>query len=124
MIITRHYITRQYVRDHPEWIFLFGDNLVHEGYGGQAKEMRGEPNAVGIPTKKYPDNRSESFFTDNEYEANCRAIYEAFYKIPKGTTVVIPSAGLGTGLARLDTMAPKTFKYLDYKIRQLMESDR
>jgi redox-sensitive bicupin YhaK (pirin superfamily) len=29
-------------------LFVFGDNLRRTGFGGQAAEMRGEPNAVGI----------------------------------------------------------------------------
>lgn len=66
----RERITRQDLRDEPDKIFLFGDNLKRAGYGGQAKEMRGEKNAVGIPTKKAPNNREESFFTDKEFEAN------------------------------------------------------
>ena len=48
------FITREYVRANPDKIFLFGDNLEQRGLGGQAAAMRGEPNAVGIPTKKRP----------------------------------------------------------------------
>ena len=45
-------ITREFVRNHPDFIFVFGDNLAKKGLGGQAREMRGEPNAVGIATKR------------------------------------------------------------------------
>ncbi len=48
----RELIRREDVRAEPDKIFLFGDNLKESGYGGQAKEMRGEANARGIPTKK------------------------------------------------------------------------
>ena len=34
--------------------YLFGDNLRRVGMGGQAKSMRGEPNAIGIATKNGP----------------------------------------------------------------------
>lgn len=77
--------------------------------------MRGEPNAVGIPTLKEPG----IFFSDDEYELNRRIIDEAFRQIPPDKTVVIPSDGLGTGIASLDRVAPRTFKYLVNKIKEL-----
>jgi hypothetical protein len=109
----REHITRVDVRADKDKIFLFGDNLAGQGFGGQAKEMRGEENAVGIPTKKAPSNNPNSFFTDKEFAANIKAIDEAFGKIPPDKMIVIPSAGLGTGLADLQEKAPNTFAYLN-----------
>src|SRR5687768_3383693 len=77
----REHISREMVRGEKDKIFLFGDNLAGRGYGGQAKEMRGEENAIGIPTKKAPSNNPNAFFTDKEFAANKRAIDEAFAKI-------------------------------------------
>ena len=48
------WITREELQRHPELIFVFGDNMLRKGFGGQAKEMRGEPNAVGVPVKWRP----------------------------------------------------------------------
>lgn len=118
----QHFITRKDCRENPDKIYLFGDNLQRKGLGGQAKEMRGEPNAIGIPTKKKPSNTSTSFFTDDEFEANCQAIDAAFVQIPNGRTIVIPSAGLGTGLANLEQRAPKTFEYLQRKLEALEDN--
>ena len=97
----RDRITRDDVRAETDKIFLFGDNLTERGFGGQAKEMRGEENAVGIPTKKAPSNNPNSFFTDKEFADNKKAIDEAFGKIPPDKTVVIPkpSNPSGAGLA-------------------------
>lgn len=114
----RDYITREEVRANRDKIFLFGDNLTGRGYGGQAKEMRGEENSLGIPTKKLPSNSKDAFFTDKEFAANIKAIDEAFGKIPPERVVVIPKAGLGTGLAGLEEKAPKTFAYLNEKLAQ------
>ena len=108
------HITRSDVRAEKDKIFLFGNNLIGWGYGGQAKEMRGEENAVGIPTKKAPSNNPNSFFTDKEFAANIKAIDEAFGKIPPDKTIVISKAGLGTGLAQLQEKAPNTFAYLNH----------
>jgi hypothetical protein len=115
----REHITRDDVRSEKDKIFLFGDNLNGRGYGGQAKEMRGEENAIGIPTKKAPSNNPNSFFTDKEFAANIKAIDEAFGKIPPDKSIVIPKAGLGTGLARLEEKAPQTFAYLNEKLAEI-----
>ena len=115
----RERITRADLRAEKEKIFLFGDNLAERGLGGQAREMRGEENAVGIPTKKAPDNNRASFFTDNEFTENKRAIDTAFGKIPPDKIIVIPKAGIGTGLAQLAEKAPQTFAYLNEKLDEI-----
>jgi len=117
-------ITRRYVRANRDKLFLFGDNLERRGYGGQAAAMRGEPNAVGIPTKKKPSIGPVAFFTDAEFEQNKAAIDRAFATIAEAVTdssraIVIPSDGLGTGRAELQKRAPKTFAYLQKRLGEL-----
>lgn len=113
------FITRVDIRAQKDKIFLFGDNLAKKGFGGQAKEMRGEENAIGIPTKKAPSNNPKAFFTDQEFATNKKAIDEAFGKIPPDKIIVIPKAGLGTGLAVLEEKAPETFAYLNQKLSEI-----
>jgi hypothetical protein len=48
------WITEELIKASPLKVFLFGDNLVKRGRAGQAAVMRGMPNCVGVPTKKYP----------------------------------------------------------------------
>lgn len=119
-IILQSYIRRQDLRNHQDWIYLFGDNLAGYGSGGQAGEMRDEPNAIGIPTKKLPSHKPGSYFTDLELGANVAAIDAAFALIPADKTIVIPTAGLGTGLADLKNHAPNTFAYLQRKLDLLI----
>lgn len=59
-------ITRKYLKDHPNSIFVFGDNTVHEGFGGAAK-LRNCPNTFGFITKKLPNNDTDSFYKPYEY---------------------------------------------------------
>ena len=106
------------VRENPNKIYLFGDNIIGKGYKGQAV-IRDEGNAYGIPTKKLPSGTNESYFTDTELEQNKEVIDKAIARIPKGQTIVLPSAGLGTGAAKLSEKAPKTFSYLNDKLKQL-----
>ena len=86
--------------------------------------MRGEPNAVGIPTKKLPSITDEAFFTDAEFEHNKIAIDRAFERVFRissltGQVVVVPVDGLGTGRAQLETRAPSTFAYLKKRLKDL-----
>lgn len=118
------FITREYVRANPDKTFLFGDNLEQRGYGGQAAAMRGEPNAVGIPTKKKPSMGPDAFFTDREFEQNKGAINLAFAAIAvtdATQAIVIPANGLGTGRAELDKRAPRTFTYLQSRLAELSD---
>lgn len=118
------FISREYVRANPDKLFLFGDNLEQRGFGGQAAAMRGEPNTIGIPTKKSPSYADGAFFTDYELEQNKASIDLAFAKLAKATmnvtrVIVIPENGLGTGRAELDKRAPRTYAYLQSRLAEL-----
>ena len=106
------------VKKNPDKVFLFGDNLKGYGKGGQAI-IRNESNAIGIPTKKAPSMDKTAFFTDAEYTSNKKVIDEAFSKIPRGKTIVVPKDNLGTGRAQLKQKAPKTWFYLQEKLKEL-----
>lgn len=121
-VIRQHRIYRQDLRANPSVLYLFGDNEKRVGFGGQAAEMRDEPNAVGVCTKASPGGYGE-FWSDANFESNA-AIIEAdlataFDQVKAGAIVVIPLDGLGTGLARLKEKAPKTFEYLSECLEQL-----
>lgn len=60
-----------------------------------------------------------SFFTDDLFQQYKQIIDRDFNEIPDNCIVVIPSDGLGTGLAMLDIKAPKLFQYILDKIQQL-----
>ena len=108
----------------PHKLFVFGDNDIKKGKKGQAI-IRDLKNSAGIPTKKLPSNKSKAFYSDDELEQNMMKIDTAIalikdkMKLPEYTTLVFPENGIGTGLAKLASKAPRTFKYLNYKIRQM-----
>jgi hypothetical protein len=116
MIIYQKIIKREDLRANPDVLYVFGDNIVRQGYGGQAGEMRGEPNAVGIATKVTPDVGKYSFFTDDDYEKALKFIHEdmqpVFDALEDDKIVVVPLDGIGTGLADLPNKAPKVYKYI------------
>ena len=117
----RKHITRHDLTHHRDTIFVFGDNDVRSGLGGQAREMRGEPNAVGVRVKKSPSMDSSSFYTDDEYQDNIRKITEDLRQlkiVSHNKNIIFPEDGIGTGLALLYSTAPKTFEFLTLMLDQ------
>lgn len=117
-------ITRDMLRSNPNWLFVFGDNMSRIGRGGQAKQMRGEPNAVGIPTKWEPASIPEAYFKDSDLEGSVKiAIDDAFAKLKAHRDmIVIPTAGVGTGYAQLALRAPRIAAYIDSKFQELFNA--
>jgi len=115
----KDFISREEVKNNRHKIYIFGDNLQEVGYGGQAKDMRGEFNAIGIPTKISP----YKYFTDDDYDKVVRLIKIRFSIIEGhlqcGHTIVIPSAGIGTGRAKLAEKAPKIWKVVKENLEKL-----
>jgi hypothetical protein len=111
--ICKEFYTKELLRNHPDEIFLFGDNDQRTGHGGQAV-IRDEINAIGIRVKKYPGTKPEDYYSDDEYESNLLNINADLENaIRIGKTIVIPAAGIGTGRAKLKEKAPKTYEALN-----------
>ena len=118
------YWTVNDVKNNRNKLFVFGDNNIKSGTGGQAV-IRNEENTIGIPTKKLPNNDKNSYYTDSEFDDNknnidlaINSLLKKFMK-DKYEVLILPEYGLGTGLANLPKKAPKTFEYLENKIRAL-----
>jgi hypothetical protein len=123
-IIVMDYMWRADLRAHPNWLFVFGDNLAQTGFGGQAKECRGEPNAVGIPTKALPSNTSRAFLYNQDmpiWRTCCKVPFQRIEQaLADGKTVAFPSSGIGTGRAKLEEKAPRIWKELQTWVDKLM----
>lgn len=125
MILLQYRIYRSDLELNPHVLYVFGDNDQGVGRGGQAKEMRGEPNSFGIPTKKGPGRKPDCYYTDDEYDANIKKIEFAFkileQELERGTLVVWPTEGIGTGLANLKDNAPRIAAYIEERFLGLVE---
>ena len=126
-IYLRKHILRMDPRLNPDMLFAFGDNMLRRGLGGQAKEMRGEPNAVGIPTKWSPLTTNEAYFSNFDFQ-NARvrgAINSAFERLTnhlnQDKNLVFPLDGIGTGLSQLEYRAPEILRYIELNIRRLYQ---
>jgi hypothetical protein len=72
-------ITQEFLDSNPDAYFVFGDNLIREGCGGAAA-LRYHPHAIGFITKKFPDNKDESFYRPEEYSP---VFFEELQKLKK-----------------------------------------
>ena len=105
-------------------IFVFGDNDREFGKKGQAV-IRDCENSHGIPTKKYPSFADTSYYTDDEYEENIAKIIDGVedliikYDQISFDRIFFPENGLGTGLSKLDTKAPRTLEFLNQLLSEV-----
>ncbi|SDK39192.1 hypothetical protein [Bradyrhizobium ottawaense] len=119
-VVFQNWITRNDLLDNRDKMYVFGDNVQRTGFAGQAKEMRGEPNAIGVVTKWAPSMQPTAFFDDT---AACKMLVErdlllVQQALDRGRTVVVPADGIGTGLSRLPKYAPN----LDAFIKEWLRS--
>lgn len=92
-------ITRQYLIEHPDHIFVFGDNELRAGKGGAAA-LRDMENTCGFITKKRPCNYDSCFYRPDEYEAIYRdEINTLAWHIVLSPTKRFLISKLGAGLA-------------------------
>jgi hypothetical protein len=111
------------LRDHPDHLYLFGDNELRKGRGGLAAVCRGRRNAIGVATKSAPQRTEDAYWNDADYDRLVAIIdadlAPAFDHMRQGGTVVCPAAGLGTGLSELPVRAPRVFAHLRRRILEL-----
>lgn len=116
LIVQTEWFTKEDIQANPDKIYVFGDNEQRQGTGGQAKACRGEPNIIGIRTKRYPGTNANAYWTDETFIENKKMVDEDFRKVQlailMGNTVVFPADGFGTGLANLKENAPLTLHYI------------
>lgn len=128
IIVQSAWFTRQQLRSAPSDLFAWGDNLArtggaHNPRSGQAFACRGEPNAIGIPTKKRPSMEDSAFFGDDDFDRVKPEIDAAFARLSEhiaaGGTVIWPADGIGTGRAELARRAPRMWAYVEQRRERL-----
>lgn len=99
MLKLKYKVTEKHLKNNPNHIFVFGDNLLREGYGGAAK-LRNCVNTFGFVTKKAPNNNKASFYTPKTYfpifEKELRQLIKFINVNPKKFILISP---VGSGLA-------------------------
>lgn len=110
--------TKELLRANPDKVFTFGDNIRGFGKGGQAI-IRDEPNAFGIPTKRYPSKDNWAYFSDKEDERQAMlSSLRKLYVIGQSKVIVFPSSGIGTGLALMKDKSPNIWDQMNKILRE------
>lgn len=123
-LIYQKWITRADLQANPENLYVFGDNLQRIGMGGQAKEMRGEPNAFGIPTKVSPWEYAFDAYRMKFVRAWDVCFEELRAQLIEQRTIIWPTDGIGTGLANLKNRAPFCYGVLQLYEEELVQLAR
>jgi hypothetical protein len=122
-ILYQKKILREDLKRNASVLYLFGDNDRRTGFGGQAADMRDEPNAVGIRTKNSPNWEDAAYWRDKDFDRNCAKIEEDLVRVKnhlrRGGVVVIPTDGIGTGRADMERRCPRTFHVLQQSLSSL-----
>ena len=125
MLLFQRMMYRVDLRMNPSVYYLMGDNEERRGQGGQAAEMRGEPNMIGIRTKRSPGRDEPAYWSDADFERQAYLLDEDFQKVADImvmdmlSIVVCPldvtgtKQGLGTGMSELGKRAPRTLAYIE-----------
>jgi hypothetical protein len=106
--------------------FVFGDNLLRFGKGGQAI-IRDCPNAFGVPTKRKPAMTPGSFFTEgdeSDLDAVLGRLQLIWNRLKDGDIIVIPvnesgEPSLGLERARLREKAPTIYAAIETHVREM-----
>lgn len=126
MLVIRQYrIYREDIIANRQLVYIFGDNLERKGYGGQAEEMRGEPNSFGIAMKRRPMSKTNScYFFDAQLDVQ-KIIDDEFERLYEHISendyhgIVVPTEGIGTGLSKMTEYAPISLKRINFLLEEL-----
>lgn len=115
--------TPKLLRANPDKVYVFGDNMKGFGKGGQAV-IRDEPNAFGVPTKRYPSKDNWAYFSDKEDERQAvLSSLRRLYVLGQSEVIVFPHYGIGTGLALMQEKSPKLFDEMNGILKEFFGFD-
>lgn len=119
LIETMDMFTEELVKNNPNKLFVFGDNMLRYGKGGQAI-IRDLPNTLGIVTKRAPKTGKTAYFSDADDEMDTmlqdiRKLH-LISKCNVFTHIVFPSKGIGTGMAHMKSKSPMLYKMMKHRL--------
>jgi hypothetical protein len=116
-------VTRDRVRAGKLFLFAFDDDEMRLTEAGLAGQCRGEPNGVGVRTRRAPGNDPTAVWRDDHLAQYQQMIDDDFAIlvswVEAGGPVFLPKAGLGMLMPRLVDTAPRTYLFLQKKVKEL-----
>ena len=119
-VIRQYRVYRTDLQLNTHILYLFGDNEHRVGLGGQAGEMRGEPNAIGIRTCNLHHQWRRRDFVKH-IAMICEDFAPVWQALKRGRIVVIPTDGFGTGIADLKNTSPCALAYIESIIALMVQ---
>lgn len=116
-------VTRDRVRAGKLFLFAFDDDEMRMTEGGLAAQCRGEANTIGIRTRRAAGNDPDNVWNDVDIARYQQILDEDFALliswVEAGGPVFLPKAGLGNLTPRLVDTAPRTYLFLQKKVKEL-----
>lgn len=116
-------VTRDRVRAGKLFLFAFDDDEMRLTESGLAAQCRGEANTIGVRTRRSPGSEPGNVWTDSDIARYQQLLDEDFALLlswaEAGGPVFLPKAGLGTLVPRLVDTAPRTYLFLQKKVKEL-----
>lgn len=113
-------ITRAFVHQHKECIFVYGIDMQCSSIQGQPFEFAGEPNAYPVPTLERYCPSQKTLFNDSLFTHYANIMDDAIDKIARdafyGKKFVIVCPKIGMGCSRLHDVAPRLYAYMTKRL--------
>ena len=111
-VIIPHRVTRAFVAQNPELIFVYGCDVVGKACLGQAWSCHGEPNAFGIPTMIKYCSAKVHYHDVADSATYKQYIEQAIAKIPRDGRKIIVLPKIGMGCSRMYELSPKLYNFM------------
>lgn len=121
MILIPYRLTREYIKQHPELIFIHSCCWWPNSEVGPALVCKGLSNCYGVPVR-WKLCKSSGYFSDQQQSEIYRIIDESLAKIPC-TNPVILFPKIGNGDSRMHKFAPKCWQYMMDKLNAIKSLD-
>lgn len=109
-LIVPHKISRSFIQQHPDWIFVYSFDVVGKSFFGQANAAHGEPNAYPVPVLYKYCASGRVCFEDSRSDEQWPYVQKALDSIPLDKGPIIPFRRMGLGCGRMKEFAPKMYK--------------
>lgn len=119
MIVIPYHISRTFVQEHREFIFLYANDAARKGMLGQAWIGVGQENCFPISTvgKLCPSHRE--YFNDLYFDRLKIVIDQDIANVPEDGRPIIPFLKIGEGCSRMKELAPQLFHYMTWQINNI-----
>ena len=109
-IVIPYRIQESFIKEHPEWNFIYSTDLSQKGGLGMCWFMAGCLNSFPVPTLiKFCANIE--YFSDSNLDWNIEKISEFLRLIPRDKPIIVPPR-IGLGCARMTEKCFKTYSFL------------